>query len=172
MEYFKKICGGIESFNEKVAKISAWAVIVLILVITYEVVSRYVFNHSNGWSYEVSYFLSSFLIMMAMAYTLQIKSHVNIDIFYNKFSKKTQLILSIIFTLVFFFPMWFLLIKVMMPNVLHSFETGERSSYGSWLPLIWPFKAWILAGVILLVVQGILDFLNDIIRLVKGEDAI
>lgn len=55
----------------------------------------------------MSYFLSSFLIIMAMAYTLQTKNHVNIDIFYNKFSRKTQLILSIIFTLVFFFPCGF-----------------------------------------------------------------
>lgn len=172
MRYFKKICDSIEKFNEKAAKISAWAVIVLILVITYEVISRYIFNSPTSWSYEMSYFLSSFSIMMAMAYTLQTKKHVNIDIFYNRFPRKMQLILSIIFTLVFFFPMWILLIKFMIPSVTHSFTTGERSSYGSWLPLIWPFKTWILIGIFLLVIQGALDFIKDIIRLVKGDDVI
>lgn len=172
MDYFKKVCAGIEWFNEKVAKVSAWAIVVLILVISYEVVSRYVFNRPTIWSYEMSYFLSSFLIIMAMAYTLQTKNHVNIDIFYNKFSRKTQLILSIIFTLVFFFPMWILLIQVMIPNIMDSYHTGEKSSYGSWLPLIWPFKLWIFIGLLLFVIQGLLEFMKDIIRLIKGDDAI
>ncbi len=170
MEYFKKVCNGIDLINEKVAKISSWALIVLIIVITYEVISRYIFNHPTGWSFEMSYFLSSFLIIMTMAYTLQIKNHVNIDIFYNKFPRRVQLILSIIFTLLFFFPMWILLIQLMVPSVVDSFNKGERSSYGSWLPLIWPFKAWILIGLILLVLQGIVEFLKDIARLFKGDD--
>lgn len=172
MENFKKICAGIESFNEKVAKLSAWAIIILILVITYEVISRYAFNRPTIWSYELSYFLSSFLIIMAMAFTLKTKNHVNIDIFYNKFSRNTQLILSIVFTLVFFFPFWLLLLGTMIPNILESYHTGERSSYGSWLPLIWPFKAWILLGIILFVIQGVLEFLKDLIRLAKGDEAI
>ncbi|WLD93823.1 TRAP transporter small permease subunit [Alkalihalobacillus sp. AL-G] len=172
MRYFNKVCAGIDWFNEKAAKVSAWAIVVLILTIVYEVISRYMFNSPTIWSYEMSYFLSSFLIMMAMAYTLQTKNHVNIDIIYNKLSRKMQLILSIIFTLLFFFPMWFLIVKQMIPNTIKSFTIGERSSYGSWLPLIWPFKAWILLGLIMLLLQGFIEFLRDIIRLFKGDDKV
>ncbi|WP_209125669.1 TRAP transporter small permease subunit [Alkalihalobacillus sp. BA299] len=172
MENFKKICAGIELLNEKVAKFSAWTILILILVVTYEVISRYVFNQPTKWSYEMSYFISSFFIIMAMALTLKTKNHVNIDIFYNKFSRRKKLLLSIFFNLVFFFPFWFLLLYTMIPNILNSFQTGERSSYGSWLPLIWPFKTWIFIGLTLLFIQGVLEFLKDIVRLIKGDEAI
>ncbi|MGY3718073.1 TRAP transporter small permease subunit [Sutcliffiella cohnii] len=172
MEYFKKICRLVDVTTEKMAKASAWGTIVLILVIAFEVGSRYILNKPTSWAYEMSYFLSSFVIVMTLAYTLQTKNHVNIDIFYNKFSRRTQLILSLLFTLLFFFPLWYLTLQIMLPNVLHSYNTGERSSYGSWLPLIWPFKAWLFIGLLLLLIQGIFEFLKDVIRLVKGDDFI
>jgi len=168
MNTFTKIGNGIERFNKKAFEISSWALVVLILIMTYEVVARYVFNRPTTWSYEMSYFLSSFFIMMSMAYTLQTKNHVSIDIIYNRFSEKTKLILTLIFTVAFFFPMWALISYYMVPQVVHSFQTNERSSYGSWLPVIWPFKAWILFGLLMLLLQGLVEFIRDLHRLFKG----
>lgn len=163
-----KIGDAIETANRKIAQFSSWAIILLIFIMAYEVVARYVFNSPTIWSYEMSYFLSSFFIVLSLAYTLQTKDHVSIDIIYNKFSEKTQTILSIIFTLMFFFPMWILIAYYMFPLVMGSLETGERSSYGSWLPVIWPFRLWILIGIIMLLLQGIVEFARDLYKLFGG----
>jgi len=168
MNVFNKIGNGIDRFNKKVFQISSWAILLLIFTMTYEVVSRYIFNSPTTWSYEMSYFLSSFFIMMSMAYTLQTKNHVSIDIIYNKFSENKKIILSLIFTIAFFFPMWTLISYYMVPQVINSFQTGEKSSYGSWLPVIWPFKLWILVGLLMLLLQGLVEFIRDLHRLIRG----
>lgn len=168
MNTFSKIGNVIERFNKKASQISSWALLVLILIMAYEVVARYIFNSPTTWSYEMSYFLSSFFIMMSMAYTLQTKNHVSIDIIYNRFSERKKIILSLIFTLMFFFPMWTLIAYYMVPQVTNSFITNEKSSYGSWLPVIWPFKAWILFGLLMLLLQGLVEFIRDLHRLFKG----
>lgn len=168
MTAFRKLGFVIERFNKKVSQISSWSLILLIFIMAYEVIARYIFNSPTRWSYEMSYFLSSFFIMMSMAYTLQTKNHVSIDIIYNKFSERNKIILSLIFTIVFFFPMWTLISYYMVPQVIHSFQTSEKSSYGSWLPVIWPFKAWILFGLLMLLLQGLVEFIRDLHRLFSG----
>lgn len=67
--------------------------------------------------------------------------------------------------------MWILLIQVMIPNIMDSYHTGEKFIW-KLASLIWPFKLWIFIGILLFVIQGLLEFLKDIIRLVKGDDAI
>lgn len=169
MEVLQKTIYAIEKVIERVFKLSSWMLIALILIMCYEVIARYVLHNPTVWSQELSYFITSFVIMMAIAYTLQVKEHVTIDIFYNRFSRKGKLIVNILFTLFFFIPVWFMLLQAMLPSFLHAFETGERSSYGNWLPVIWPFRLWILAGTVLLFVQALVDLVKNTTNLFKGE---
>ncbi len=171
MKMIKLFCLSIDKLNECIAKASAWLILILLSAIGYEVVARYVFNSPTIWSYEVTYFLSSFLIVMGMGYTLKRKGHVGVDILVNVFPMRARAALSIIFSLIFFFPMLFLIIKMMIPNVLFSFTSNEKSWVGSWLPIIWPFKSWILAGLVLLFLQGIVELIRDIAKLWSGRES-
>lgn len=168
MGFLERTCRFIDRFNEAVCRASSWLILVLLLTIGYEVAARYVFNRPTIWSYEVTYFLSSFLIVMGMGYTLRIKGHVAIDILADRMSPRGRAILSAVFSLLFFFPMWFLIIKIMVPNVLSSFASNEKSWVGSWLPVIWPFKAWILAGLVMLFLQGAVELARDVAAIRKG----
>ena len=170
MKMIKLFCLSIDRLNEYVAKASALLILILLSTIGYEVIARYVFNSPTIWSYEVTYFLSSFLIVMGMGYTLKKKGHVGVDIVLNAFSLKARAAFSIVFSLLFFFPMLFLIIKMMIPNVLFSFASNEKSWVGSWLPIIWPFKSWILAGLVLLFLQGIVELIRDIATLWSGRE--
>lgn len=160
----------IDKFHEFVAKMTAWLIIVLIFTMTFEVGSRYLFSNPTIWSYDLSYFLSSLFLMFGMAYTLSVKGHVNIDIFYARFTPRVKAGFDIAFALLLFFPLWFLIIKLMIPHFQFSFNMNEKSSFGSWFPIIWPFKLWILLGLIMLLVQGIVEFLRDVLWLIKGGE--
>lgn len=166
----KTLLGAVDRFNEKVAKLSAWAMLLLVLTMTYEVVSRYVFGHPTLWSYDVSYMLGSITIIMGMAYTLKIKGHVSIDIFFNKMPRRIQALLYVIFSLTLFFLLWGLMVKVMLPHVMMSFATHERSWIGTWQPIVYPFKAWVTIGTIMLLIQGIAELIRDFYVLVTGGE--
>lgn len=172
MKFIKGFCRFVDKFNEIIAKSASWLIILLLITIGYEVVARYVFNSPTIWSYEMTYFISSLLVMMGMAYTLKIKGHVGIDILIDKFPVKVKAILFVIFSLLFFFPMWLLILKVMIPNVISSFTSNEKSWVGSWLPIIWPFKAWIMMGLAMLFLQGVVEFIRNIAIIRTGGEEI
>jgi len=166
----KTVLQAIDKLNEVIAKIFSWAMLLLALTMTYEVISRYVFNHPTMWSYDVSYFLGSMTLMLGMAYTLRIKGHVYIDIIYDKFPKRIQALLYVVFGLLLFFPLWGMLLKVMIPHTLLSWANQEKSWVGSWQPIVYPFKTWVTAGVAMLFLQGVAEFIRDLTVLITGGE--
>ncbi|MFZ5642049.1 MAG: TRAP transporter small permease subunit [Bacillota bacterium] len=166
----KRILSAIDKFNEVVAKIFAWAMLALVLTMAYEVVARYVFNAPTLWSYDVSYFLGSLTLMLGMAYTLRIKGHVSIDIIYNRFSPRVRALLYVIFALFLFFPLWAMMVGVMIPHMMFSWAAQEKSWVGTWQPVIFPFKTWLTLGATMLLLQGIAEFIRDFVVLVKGGE--
>lgn len=169
MGLFASIGKTIDKMNERIAKAASWLAIVLVLTMAFEVVARYVFNRPTVWSYDLSYFINSLLVMMGLAYTHKLQGHVSIDVISSRFSVRVQSIINVILTLLFFFPICILVIRAMVPNVVFSFTSGERSWVGSWLPPIWPFKLWILIGFVLLLLQGVVEFVRNLLIAIKGE---
>lgn len=170
MTILKTVLQTIDKMNEVIAKIFAWSMLLLTLTMTYEVIARYIFNSPTLWSYDLSYFLGSMTLIFGMAYTLKIKGHVSIDIIYNKFPKRVQALLYVIFALVLFFPLYGLMVKVMIPHTLFSWANHERSWVGSWQPIVYPFKTWITAGIVMLLLQGIAEFIRDLAVLITGGE--
>jgi len=160
----------VDRINEFLAKLFSWAMYLLVFTMVYEVISRYGFGRPTIWSYDVSYFLSSLVVMIGLAYTLSIKGHVRIDIFYHKFSSRMKALADVIFTLAFFFPLLYLLMSAMIPHVMFSWAQGERSWIGTWLPIIYPFKTWVMVGFGLLLIQGTVEFLRDLYVLITGGE--
>jgi len=91
--------------------------------------------------------------------------HVRIDIIYNKFSKRNQALLDVIFTSVFFFPVWIGILYRMIPYVSMSWQTKERSLESFWRPPIYPLKTVMLIGVCLLLLAGTAEFMRTILIL-------
>jgi TRAP-type mannitol/chloroaromatic compound transport system permease small subunit len=159
----------IEIFNEKVAKIASYCLILLILSLVYEVFARYVFSAPTAWSSDATYFLCSIALIFAMAYTWQTGGHVSVDMLLVKFPVKVQAFLNVFFMLILFFLCWFLIIGQMVPDAIQSWRILERSAIG-YFPPIYPYKTWILIGTLMLVIQGINVFIKELYRLIKGKE--
>jgi len=170
LQTVKRIFGAVDRANEVLAKLFSWAMLLLVLTMTYEVIARYGFGSPTLWSYDVSYFLSSLMVMLGMAYTLRIRGHVRIDIFYSRFSPRMKALTDVIFALVLFFPLLFLLTKAMVPHVMFSWAQQERSWVGTWLPIVYPYKTWVTAGVLLLLLQGAVEFVRDLYVAITGGE--
>jgi TRAP-type mannitol/chloroaromatic compound transport system permease small subunit len=107
--------------------------------------------------------------MILAAYTLLYRGHVAIDIITVRFSPKTQLILSVINYLVFFFPFILVLLYVGLDSAVDSWKFWEKTSIG--LPLITPImKTLTPVTALLLIIQGLSEFIKMLFPGAKGEE--
>ena len=152
-------------------RLVSWLLIALIIVVMYEVIARYVFNAPTVWYFDMGYMLGGTAYIMGGAYVLYLKRHARVDIIYKNLSYRTRLIIDIIFTLVFFFPLFGGLLDFSIRQLYHSWVVGELSSRGvAWQPIMYPFRATVPVGIILLLLQGIANFSRDLIELFKGKN--
>ena len=165
-----KITKFVDAISTKAGQLFSWLLIFLILSMTYEIFARYFFNSPTMWSYDVSYMLSSLILVMGVAWVLAERGHVSVDILYNKFPTRGRVFLDIFFSLVLFFPCWILVLLYMFPDIANSWSTGETASVGTWKPILYPFKTWIFLGLLLFLVQGVIELIKNVKTLISGEN--
>lgn len=149
-------------------RLFAWLVIPLVGGLTYEVVARYVFRAPTIWAYDISYMLYGSHFMLGAAYTLYMRGHVRTDIFYDRFSARTQGIIDAIFYLLFFFPGMLYVFLAGLSEARLSWKNWEVSDASPWRPPVYPFKTVIPLAAALLIVQGVSEFLKSLHAAVSG----
>jgi len=151
----------IDIFNEWVAKIFAWLVVVLILSMVYSTIMRYIFNDAPLWTYDSVYYCANVSFMMGAAYVLRIKRNVSIDLFYRMLPERGQAINDMVCSLLFFFPLIFALLYFSMINVPFSWRVGEKAVESVIRVPIYPLKTVIPVAYFLLLLQGIAEFIRN-----------
>ncbi|MCL1829224.1 MAG: TRAP transporter small permease [Oscillospiraceae bacterium] len=58
---------------------SAAALAVMLVIVFWQVVFRYVFNSANSWSEELARYLHVFLVYIACGYATRMREHIKID---------------------------------------------------------------------------------------------
>ena len=144
-------------------------VLPLVLGLTYEVIARYGFNRPTIWAYDVTYMLYGSLFMLGAAYTLYRGGHIRTDIFYQAWSVRTRGIVDAVLYLFFFSPGMALFLWMGIQEAAHSWDIREVSDASPWRPIIYPFKAVIPVTALLLIVQGISEFIRSAYAAVKGR---
>lgn len=152
---------GIDHLTEFIGKWVAWLILVSILVSATNAVIRKVFNvSSNAWL-ELQWYLFGAAFLLAAAYTLKQNEHIRIDIVYGMFSRRVQHWIDLFGHVFFLMPFATLMVFYLVPYVRLSFHSGEVSTNAGGL-IIWPAKALLLIGFILLAVQGISEIIKKI----------
>jgi TRAP-type mannitol/chloroaromatic compound transport system permease small subunit len=115
---------------------------------------------SNAWL-ELQWYLFGAAFLLAAAYTLKQNEHIRIDIVYGLWSRRVQHWIDLIGHLFFLMPFCLLMVYYLVPYTLRSVRSGEMSTNASGL-IIWPAKALLLAGFVLLTFQGISEIIKKI----------
>lgn len=169
MTALKMLMTVINVINEKIAKAFSFLIFLLVLTLTYEVVARYGFNKPTQWSFDATYFISSLILVLGLAYTWQIGGHVSVDLITTKLPRRVNAALKVFFILTLFFLCWLNIFRVMIPHLQSSWMLKERSMTG-FMPPIYPYKTWIFAGIGLLVLQGIVELIKETYALITGRE--
>jgi len=151
----------IDRFTDLTGTIVALLGIPLVLGITYEVFARYVFNAPTVWAYEVTYQLYGTLFMLGAAYALHKGAHIRTDFFWEKFSPRTKGIIDSVSYIVFFFPALVTLFVIGAHEAQYAYQIQEVSDQTPWRPALWPFKTVVPLACLLLLIQGVSEFLKS-----------
>ena len=162
----------IDKLSEFAGKASAWLIAVLIFELVYDTIARYVFNAPTTWSYDISYMLYGSAFMGGAAYTLLLDEHVRIDIIYEKVSPRSRAIIDAICYVVFFFPTMGALLFYSTGFTIRSWKMLEASGESMWSPPIYPFKTIIPLTVLLLILQGAVQFARCLVTIAKENVAV
>jgi TRAP-type mannitol/chloroaromatic compound transport system permease small subunit len=147
----------------------SWLIMLLTLMITWEVFSRYVLDHPHPWAFDVMIMMYGSMFMMAGAYTLSKNGHVRGDVLYGFFPPRLQAGLDLALYILFFIPGVFALCWAGYNYAADSWAIKEISNITSDGPPVYPFKTIIpLAGSMLLV-QGFVEIIRCVICLKLGE---
>ena len=151
----------IDRFSEFVGKWVGWLIFVSILVSAGNAIVRKAFNMSSNAWLELQWYLFGAAFMFAAAYTLSQNEHIRIDVVYGQFSRRVQHWIDLLGHLLFLMPFVLLVLYYLFPYVKMSYVSGEVSSSAGGL-IIWPAKAILLVGFLLLAFQGVSEIIKKI----------
>jgi len=161
MGFLLALSRAIDRTTAFVGRAVSWLVLVAVLVSAGNAISRKAFDlSSNAWL-ELQWYLFGAVFMLAAAYTLQQNEHIRIDIFYGSRSKRMQDWIDLVGHLLFLLPFCGVMLWLLLPYVLLSIRSGEMSANAGGL-ILWPAKALLLAGFVLLALQGISEVVKRI----------
>lgn len=90
------------------SRLSMISIALIVLVMFYEVVSRYVFSQPTLWANELSLWIAAFVFLLAGQYAMQQRSHIRIYVVYDimpRWMQKTADVISVFLIWVFCFAL-------------------------------------------------------------------
>jgi TRAP-type mannitol/chloroaromatic compound transport system permease small subunit len=138
-----------------------WLILAAVLVSATNAVIRKTFDTSSNAWLELQWLLFGAVFMLAAAYTLQKGSHVRIDVVSGRLSKRNRDVIDAVCHVVMLMPLSLILIWLSIPFAWDSLVSGEQSSNAGGL-IVWPSKALVLAGFVLLFLQAVSELIKRI----------
>jgi TRAP-type mannitol/chloroaromatic compound transport system permease small subunit len=162
------VARGIDQLTAVVGKSVMWLILLAVLVSAGNAIVRKFAPQyaSNAWL-ELQWFLFGAAFMGAAAYTLQQNEHIRIDIFYGTRTRRTQHWIDLFGHVFFTLPFVILMTWMLVPYAWAAFQSGQGSGNASGL-VVWPARAILAAGFILLILQIISEIIKKIM-VMRGQ---
>jgi TRAP-type mannitol/chloroaromatic compound transport system permease small subunit len=150
---------GIDAVTTFIGRSVSWLILVVVLVSAGNAIVRKAFNiSSNGWL-EIQWYLFGAIFMLAAAWALQRNDHIRVDIISGMLSRRTRDWIDFLGHIFMLLPFTVLMVWLLIPYVRLSYTSGEYSPNAGGL-LLWPAKALLLAGFVLLIAQGLSELIK------------
>ncbi len=167
----KKAISVIESIVRYFGKIVSWLVVGLVILVVYDVITRYLFNFSKNWVMELEWHFFALIFLLGIGYTLQADKHVRVDVFYTNFSEQGKAWVNLIGSLFLLIPWTLILMLNANKYAYHAWKIGEGSTNPGGLPARYVIKYAIVMGMFLLLLQGLSMILKSIMIILQKNKA-
>lgn len=158
----------VDGFNRVVGRIAMWLVFVMMGILLWSSVSKTMFNPSL-WTLEMAQFVMTAYYILGGAYSLQLDSHVRMDLIYGRWSPRQKAAVDAVTVIMLFTYLIFLLIGG-VSSTEYALKYGE-TSYSSWSPYMAPIKIVMVFGIFLMFLQTTSIFFKDLAKALGREMA-
>jgi TRAP-type mannitol/chloroaromatic compound transport system permease small subunit len=156
------ILKSLKQIIDTVGGICSILMILMVVNVFYNVVSRYFFNNVSIGMQELEWHLFSAMFMFGIGYTLKEDSHVRVDIFYDNLSEHSQAIINLLGSIFFALPITILILYFSWDYTYEAFQMGEGSPDPGGLPHRWIVRSIIPSSSIFLLLCILYVMLNNI----------
>jgi TRAP-type mannitol/chloroaromatic compound transport system permease small subunit len=161
----------LETVSEWSGRAVAWLVLVLVLIIGFDVLMRYLFREGSVALQELEWHLFALIFLLGAAYTFKHDAHVRVDIFYQSqwMNARRRAWVDLLGGVFLLLPFCVLVIVSSGPFVANAFAMGEGSPDPGGLPYRFLLKAAIPVGFGLLLLQGVAHMLRSLQTLLDKD---
>lgn len=149
----------VDAFNRRVGRIVMYGVFVMMGILLYSSISKTMFLPSQ-WTLEMAQFVMAGYYLLGGAYSLQLDSHVRMDLLYGKWSPRTKAMVDVATIFMLFVYLYFLLYGG-ISSTAYALKFSE-TSYSSWRPYMAPIKIIMVVGIALTFLQATSILIKDI----------
>ncbi|MGB0085651.1 MAG: TRAP transporter small permease subunit [Rhodomicrobiaceae bacterium] len=161
MKTLLRLSAAIDQFTAFIGHAVSWLILIAVLISAGNAVIRKAFDMSSNAWLELQWYLFSAVFLLAASYTLQRNDHIRIDIISTMLPKSVRNLIDLLGHVLMLMPFVILMIYEAYPFVMTSFAQQEVSTNAGGL-IIWPAKALLLAGFLLLAMQGVSEIIKRI----------
>lgn len=157
-----KIIGFLEQILRYLCKLAALFLFLLMFIISYEVIMRYVYNSPTIWAWILNQHIWLVTMLVAGVFAFQEGSHIRIEVLYDGFPPYLKRVTKYL-TLILF---WFFIASLIWKGyglAASSFKNFEIARGPFPMP-IYPFKIMVPVVAVLMFLQGTLTILRTNVK--------
>lgn len=155
----------VEAVNRVIGRATMYLIFVMLAVLLYSSITKTFFLPAH-WTLESAQFLMVSYFLLGGAYSMQLDSHVRMDLLYSRWRPRTKAIIDSI-TVLFLIAYLVLLLYGGISSTSYALQYNE-TSYSAWSPPMSPIKIIMTFGITLMLLQTIATLFKDIAA-ARGE---
>jgi TRAP-type mannitol/chloroaromatic compound transport system permease small subunit len=159
----------VDAVNRVLGNIVMYLALVIMGVLLFGSLTRYVFNVPFVWIIEMAQFLMAAYYILGGGYSMQLDAHVRMDVFYERWKPKTR---AFVDSITAFFLVFYLTFMIYggFSSASYSLKYNQ-TNYSAWAPPMAPIKIIMTVGIVLMLLQAISIFFKDLAKVTNREIA-
>lgn len=167
LKYLRQVLGAIDAASDWAGRLSAFLIPAMMLIMTWEVVARYLLKQPTIWIMETSQYFFLATTVLGGGYLLLHGGHVNVAILYGRLNTRTRAIVDVVSSLFFLFFILALLRSSWVVTVEAVVDLEHSPTY--WGPPIYPVYIIMSLGIVLILLQGLAKLVRDLMTAITGK---
>ena len=157
----------VEAVNRRVGRLMMYMIFVMMGVMLFSAISKAAAGVSYIWTVEILQFSLAAYYLVGGAYSMQLDSHVRMDLLYGRWSPRGKAIADAITVAMLLFYLVWLFIGG-LSSTQYALDYGQKN-YSSWGPPLAPIKIIMCFGILLILLQTVAIFFKDLARAMGRE---
>lgn len=159
----------VDATNRILGYVVMYLTFVIMGVLLFGSLTRYVFNVPFVWIIEMAQFLMAAYYILGGGYSMQLDAHVRMDVLYERWRPRTR---AFVDSITAFFLVIYLayMVRGGIASSAYSLKYNQ-TNYSAWAPPMAPIKIIMTVGIVLMLLQAISILFKDVARYTDREIA-